>query len=905
MAELRPYAPNMSFALDMRSWSIREWQGLTGKGVRFLHDMAKANLRRYRALLKAEGTVPKCARLLATPDTDARNLESSAHYISALLGLDKSLLTTDMMMLRQATSFGGTIANCANLTRRAPAHSLRQGGAALPGLPVKCATGTERDLANLNPHHGRLAVMHRIQPHLERISRVLGCCAPELCAGGQWRAQAPCSIVDLPVGWSPRWWETYEGPLSVGFYFSELFLLQALNGMAVASGKLSPAEAMADAAPVLSASYALAWNEHNARAHGSALAAYVLQLLRFAATQAEGQRLTYVSSHDVNILYLKHLLGVSWKLAGWPADFPMLGGALAFELIRNAAGDAFVKVAYEAPIAPWLRSSSGPKVERDWLTVPACAKWARAHGCPLARFVSLLADATSPECVADSSLRTLLLDVRPRSATIGDMEGHTKDRSRRYDDRGQPPWVLLLIVQLLGCISDTLLGGAARRSTPRRSLIIRTAVSALQCLAVLSALQLCMPLLTGRQYRGPLEKRCAGVRACPPQGPLSMLSALLAHPLLWLNGLLALTYHVAEIALLRNPWGVLLKPIASLGATFIIEPVSAVLGIADASPPLPAVLVGVMGVFASALEPDAAVRRLKQLRSALVPSVRSSIAFQPLMRRRAADADVATDDDDDTSSTVFSTDKAPSAFAAGGGAAAGASHGTARHEQETLALKAPDPVLSAGAGAVPGHLSLTSPPLGSLATGAMVLVPTIAIAACTALWNVSQRFFNDRYDLNVWGYVAIDQVLAPLYVGPFLALTDAVLPLRARLLAEEDRRERLHDALRSSWDEQMAAWLPTSEGVKVAIGIALANTRVFFYFHMLITYNMSQTFFILTLLRVVSSWLFVVVLANAIPERIGLTAAQIAKMFEPRTISLKLAGSLLIVAALVLLVWLR
>ena len=40
-----------------------------------------------------------------------------------------------------------------------------------------------------------------------------------------------------------------------------------------------------------------------------------------------------------------------------------------------------------------------------------------------------------------------------------------------------------------------------------------------------------------------------------------MLSALARHPLLWANGLLALTYHVAELALLRNPWGVLLKPV--------------------------------------------------------------------------------------------------------------------------------------------------------------------------------------------------------------------------------------------------------------------------------------------------------------------------------------------------------
>ena len=90
-------------------------------------------------------------------------------------------------------------------------------------------------------------------------------------------------------------------------------------------------------------------------------------------------------------------------------------------------------------------------------------------------------------------------------------------------------------------------------------------------------------------------------------------------------------------------------------------------------------------------------------------------------------------------------------------------------------------------------------------------------------------------------------------MAPFLFLVDAISPLRAVLLSTEDQRQRLRTALDDTWTEQTAGCSsrggrdargkPSPGGrevFKVGVGVWLSNVRIFFYFHMLITYNMAQ-----------------------------------------------------------------
>jgi len=51
---------------------------------------------------------------------------------------------------------------------------------------------------------------------------------------------------------------------------------------------------------------------------------------------------------------------------------------------------------------------------------------------------------------------------------------------------------------------------------------------------------------------------CAEVE-CPVQGPFSAIHSLVRHPLLLLNGVLALIYLIAEVLLIQHPLGVVLK----------------------------------------------------------------------------------------------------------------------------------------------------------------------------------------------------------------------------------------------------------------------------------------------------------------------------------------------------------
>ena len=68
-------------------------------------------------------------------------------------------------------------------------------------------------------------------------------------AGDEWfpPTDGACVLERLPTSWSPRWWETYDGPLAVGTYFSELFLFQVTRTTPHAARLLAPTDTSRDA----------------------------------------------------------------------------------------------------------------------------------------------------------------------------------------------------------------------------------------------------------------------------------------------------------------------------------------------------------------------------------------------------------------------------------------------------------------------------------------------------------------------------------------------------------------------------------------------------------------------------------------------------------------------------------
>ena len=93
--------------------------------------------------------------------------------------------------------------------------------------------------------------------------------------------------------------------------------------MEVAGGKLEPSAVVPAFGPLLHMHNELAWNKLNAEAHGSALGAHILTLLsprRRLSNATSHAAFTYISAHDVNLLYLRQLLGVNWQVARYYFD---------------------------------------------------------------------------------------------------------------------------------------------------------------------------------------------------------------------------------------------------------------------------------------------------------------------------------------------------------------------------------------------------------------------------------------------------------------------------------------------------------------------------------------------------------------------------------------------------------
>ena len=66
---------------------------------------------------------------------------------------------------------------------------------------------------------------------------------------------------------------------------------------------------------------------------------------------------------------------------------------------------------------------------------------------------------------------------------------------------------------------------------------------------------------------------------CPSQGPGSMFQTIFKHPILLLNGFLNIAYYTSEAMLYKEPLGLVLLVMGSLFSTFLLNPLSMLLGI--------------------------------------------------------------------------------------------------------------------------------------------------------------------------------------------------------------------------------------------------------------------------------------------------------------------------------------
>jgi 4-phytase/acid phosphatase len=187
------------------------------------------------------------------------------------------------------------------------------------------------------------------------------------------------------------------GPFATGSTFSENLLLEYANGFegaALGWGRLTRQKL--ERVLEIHAVYAdlMRRTPYLARAHGSNLLAHVLRSLEQAATEkptpgAIGQpedALLLLAGHDTNLSNLSGMLGLSWKLAGYPPDDTPPGGALVFSLWRDAdTGQYSLKLRYVAQSLDQMRNASplsiaAPPASQD-VSMPGCEAEQADKGC--------------------------------------------------------------------------------------------------------------------------------------------------------------------------------------------------------------------------------------------------------------------------------------------------------------------------------------------------------------------------------------------------------------------------------------------------------------------------------------------------------------------------------------------
>lgn len=220
------------------------------------------------------------------------------------------------------------------------------------------------------------------------LQRVLGC-DPATKAG--------CGVAAKPshLNANPGDTPDLEGALSVASTAGQTILLEYVEGKPMAEvgwGRASKADiqAMLRFHPVkfhyeVGAPYI-------AERYAAPIAKEVLAAL--SGAEGTGGKLTLLVGHDTNIAALRGFLGAHFTAADYPRDDPPPGGAMGFELLKDAGGKAYVRAFYTAQSMDQLRAlqpltASNPPAFA-YFPIPGCGVAGEPTLCPLETFQKIV-----------------------------------------------------------------------------------------------------------------------------------------------------------------------------------------------------------------------------------------------------------------------------------------------------------------------------------------------------------------------------------------------------------------------------------------------------------------------------------------------------------------------------------
>ncbi|WP_349322811.1 histidine-type phosphatase [Asticcacaulis sp. MM231] len=316
--------------------------GLTPHGEQAIARIADFDRLTYAGLLGSDCPPAGAVRVIA--DTDQRTIRTAEIYAStAFKGCDVRV---------EHAGEGHTDAHFSPFNEDVASPPLDRKALMDEAL-------TSGDMAAIDrAHHADYALLSEVL----NLKSLPGCQIDKVCS----LSDMP-SVLDVS-GRDPK----VSGALKIGSSLSQILMLEYANGFPmneVGWGKVSERQITA-----LSALHA---EEFRLMARPKAVATYasggLLKDIAAALFDPDASPYTLLVGHDGNIAYVGGALGLHWQAQGFAADDPPPGGALIFELWRDGAGEAFVRVRFRASSLEGMRNLT--PLEREASTripMPLC-----------------------------------------------------------------------------------------------------------------------------------------------------------------------------------------------------------------------------------------------------------------------------------------------------------------------------------------------------------------------------------------------------------------------------------------------------------------------------------------------------------------------------------------------------
>jgi hypothetical protein len=480
------------------------------------------------------------------------------------------------------------------------------------------------------------------------------------------------------------------------------------------------------------------------------------------------------------------------------------------------------------------------------------------------------------------------------------------------------PFLLVFITQLASVIGDGTGQRCSRvyhKRNRRRFLISMVGVTCLQMFACLLFVQVALPSTAEELHQkvnGTIVDVCKlpegdphrPSEACYAQGPLTIYKAVGYCPMLLVNGLMNVLYYFGEATMYREPLGVMLIVMCALMSTFIVAPMQTWLGMGSSNiPGAGAIVFGIVGALLCSVERK-------------VPQAAAAIAD-------ASSAELLSDEDGDDA--TLADDGTPRQRPRPPGGSLTESDArldrTRRNCQRWLRF---------------AHRLFP------------LLLPFLGLSFTYALYFCLMQYYDEICNANPWGYNSVDQVGLPLYMYPAIIIggfvsarctkrsSDAAAPLNAApeslddgnhvaqpgtnvitampppqpgaehsivgspvaAIAGQDTDDDANfwEAVKHSVREDAANY---GQGFFFMFAYRLfINGRAISYFFIAVEYDLSEAYFVLTLVRVLLSWVVSLALVLAVPRYIHAAADERAQLLDKVNLAAKGIGSLCVLLSL-------